>query len=61
MDSPTKYQHVDTYAEGWNAFHQGLAWSRCPYAHMALSPSLYQWMCGWDDASIGIPLKDNSK
>lgn len=44
--------NIDPYNEGKRAYHQGKSWSDNPYAHMALSPHSYQWMCGWDDGSL---------
>jgi hypothetical protein len=43
---------IDPYKEGQKAFRDGKTWQDSPYAHMALSPHFYQWMCGWDDASL---------
>lgn len=47
---------IDPYKEGKKDFHDGKTWQECPYSHMALSPHFYQWMCGWDDASLEPPV-----
>jgi len=43
---------LDPYAQGKRDYYKGKNWTDCPYAHMPLSPHFYQWMCGWDDASL---------
>lgn len=45
---------INPYEEGKRAFRSGSHWNECPYAHMALSPHVYMWTCGWDDASVEI-------